>query len=246
VGVISCVKAFASRSGARHFVCPKVKTKPQAAATATKIGAALTLSAEVSAEIAKRSSESGIPAAELANMMAGDGLRQFDGHGITVRRKGSSPVESPERSTEETRKTSVDLDAEIVARLRAHLKALGSKKPVETLIDELLHSAAYGEPQMGYLAEHVHGIDGWANHPRRNAIKARMQRVADGDRRLVHSEPLARNTVIFSQTFPRLVGMARANGSTHNTLATQLVEWGLNQIERGEITFGATNAGGAK
>jgi hypothetical protein len=54
----------------------------------------------------------------------------------------------------------------------------------------------------------------------------------------VHSEPIPRNTAIFSQTFQRLVGAAREKGSTPNNMATQLVEWGLNQIEAGEITFG--------
>lgn len=51
---------------------------------------AIVLSAEVSAEIAQRSADCGIPVEELATMMAREGLRQYDGPGITVRAKKPS------------------------------------------------------------------------------------------------------------------------------------------------------------
>jgi hypothetical protein len=138
----------------------------------------------------------------------------------------------------QTRKTTIEVDAEVAAKLRAMLRALGTKKTADTFITECLREMVESEPAMGYIPEHVHGVDEWANHPKRREMRAKLQRIANGDRRLVHSEPIPRNTAIFSQTFQRLVGAAREKGSTPNNMATQLVEWGLNQIEAGEITFG--------
>ena len=97
----------------------------KAAATATRTEAALTLSAEVSTEIAKRSSDSGIPAAELANMMASDGLRQFDGDGITVRPK-------PKRITVPEGKVAVFIDEE-PGKLMLELCEIADVEPGEWL-----------------------------------------------------------------------------------------------------------------
>ena len=146
----------------------------------------------------------------------------------------------------EARKTSLDLDADTIAKLRAMLRALGSRKTAEAVIDGWLRDTILSEPFMGYIQETVHGMDGWAKHPRKKEINAKLKRIAEGDRRLIRNEPLARNTVIFSETFPRLVATAREKSTTPNTLATSLVRRGLDQLESGEISFSITNTGGAR
>ena len=146
----------------------------------------------------------------------------------------------------EDRKTSLDLDADTIAKLRAMLRALGSRKTAEAVIDGWLRDTVLSEPFMGYIQETVHGMDGWAKHPRKAEINAKLKRIADGDPRLVRNEPLARNSRIFGDTFPRLVAMAETEGTTPNTLATSLVRHGLDQLESGEISFSITNTGGAR
>lgn len=76
-------------------------------------------------------------------------------------------------------KVVVELDAKIVANFRRMLRATGTRTKAETVINEWLESSNNSEPLMGYLAEHVHGIKGWENHPDRVAIRARMQAVRD-------------------------------------------------------------------
>lgn len=136
-------------------------------------------------------------------------------------------------ATETARRTSVALNAEHVAKLRACLKAVGSRETLEEFIEDLLADTL--KPANGFF-----DLSASLLPPARQA-KARDQldRILSGDRRLVHPgrEPMARNVTIYGQALDRLDTAAKRLEMGRNGLASRLVEHGLAELAAGRIAF---------
>lgn len=128
--------------------------------------------------------------------------------------------------------TSIELPAEDVAKLRAMLRALGSKRTAESLIAEQVASTVADEPLMGYLGETVHP-NRWDGHPKRKEMEAKLVRCRDGDRRLVRPEPSARNARVHDRYLSRIKDLAAKDDIGPGLVLNQLVRAGLDVHDRG-------------
>jgi len=140
--------------------------------------------------------------------------------------------------TETKRQTTIELDAEPIAKLRAMLRALGNRWTIQDVIMEFLGEVIEKEPREHYLAEGVFGDD-WEAHPKRNKMIAKLKRCRDGDKRLVRPEPLPRNVSVDDETLERIErGIAAGyapEGFTPESVAAQLAIYAAAKFEAGNL-----------
>ena len=110
----------------------------------------------------------------------------------------------------ETRKTSLDLDAELVAKLRAAIRLVSRTYTVERFIDEMIETVIEDSKTEPFIQESILGYDWtkWGSPKRRAEVEAKLKRIREGDRRLLPHEPFAKNLYISDEVMGRLNLMA--------------------------------------
>jgi hypothetical protein len=132
--------------------------------------------------------------------------------------------------------TTIELDAELVAKLRASVRAVRKNKTLEEFVEELL--ADMLEPHSGLFEGLIE------NEHRREKIELKLDRIRRGDSRLVRSEPVARNTVVYTAEMERLKKIAGTVGMPVNSAINSLLYDSLNDIESGKMKFVLTSSKG--
>lgn len=98
------------------------------------------------------------------------------------------------------RTTTLELDAETVAKLRAILKVT-KKGPIESFLNDHLRGLVENEPIQNQIP----------------ATRSKILRIIAGDKRLVRPEPLPRNAVVYSNNMERLKTMNQNFAMPTNT-----------------------------
>lgn len=155
----------------------------------------------------------------------------------------------------ETRKTSLDLDAGLVAKLRAAIRLVSRTYTVERFIDEMIETVIKDSKTEPFIQESILGYDWtkWGSPERRAEVKAKLERIRNGDRRLVSIEPFAKNLYVSDEVMGRLCLMAKDKARNRVDVSpgyigkALLLEATERLLATGEWSIGEnTNAGGAK
>ena len=130
-----------------------------------------------------------------------------------------------------TAKTSIELNADLVAKLRASLRAINDTGTAEQFIDEWMETIF--EENSG-LMESLIETD---NPSARIAAESKLDRIRKGDKRLVRPEPLPRNARIHSRELDRANTIAAATGLSHGGTLNALLDYALGKFESAEIVL---------
>ena len=104
--------------------------------------------------------------------------------------------------------TTIELDAELVAKIRASVRAVRKNQTLEEFVEELFTDML--EPHSGIFEGLIE------NEQRREKIEGKLDRIRRGDSLLVRSEPRARNTVVYTVEMERLKKIAGTVGMPVN------------------------------
>ena len=134
-------------------------------------------------------------------------------------------------NTTTARKTTatIELEAELVAKIRASIRAVRKNQTLEEFVEGLLVDML--EPHSGLFEGLIQ------NEQCREKIEGKLDQIRRGDPRLVHREPLPRNAVVYQHNLERLRTVASSTGNTVNSALNSLLNDGLNQIENGTMNF---------
>lgn len=130
--------------------------------------------------------------------------------------------------------TTIELDAELVAKIRASVRAVRKNQTLEEFVEELFTDML--EPHSGLFEGLIE------NEQRREKIEGKLDRIRRGDSLLVRSEPRARNTVVYTVEMERLKKIAGTVGMPVNSALNSLLNDSLDHIESGKMKFVPTRA----
>lgn len=178
-------------------------------------------------------------AASQVELTSGD----FEAMAVEVQAAEAHAAKSS-RPTTSKEKTTIEIDAIIIAKLRAMLRAVGTKQTAESFIKKDL-SRMIGEPEFigelffGLIEDAKGEVLEW-----RRELNVKLRRILAGDKRLVRPEPMPRNAVVYQHNLERLAAIGANAGAGVNSALNVMLDAAMNEIDRGNWSL-VPNVGGA-
>ena len=129
------------------------------------------------------------------------------------------------------KKTTVTLDAVLVAKIRASLRAVGLNTDIGEHIEKSLESEL--EDNSGFFEAWIED----ETTPRGREIEEKLERIRNGDKRLVRPEPLPCNAFVHRDLLERLRAVASADDVPIGSAINALLRVGLDKVESGEWKY---------